>query len=99
MQKSLKKDKLLRKNIFINQIYKLVLLSISKNSKVKTSLIWNINYTIFKKLSKISNSRIRNFCFFTGRSSSLNLKLKVSRIFFFKVVKKLEFYGYRQIIW
>ena len=99
MQKSLKKDKLLRKKICINQNFKFILLSISKNPKLKTSLIWNINYTISKKLYNISNSRIRNFCFFTGRSSSLNLKLKVSRIFFLKVVKKLEFYGYRQIIW
>jgi len=99
MKKLLKKDKILRKNFSKKKIFKIILLSISKNPIVKTSTIWNINYFISTFLSKVSYSRLKNCCFFTGKSLSLNLKLKVSRIFFLKTAKKLEFYGYRKLVW
>ena len=99
MKKLLKKDKILRKNFSKKKIFKIILSSISKNPKVKTSTIWNINYFISTFLSKVSYSRLKNCCFFTGKSLSLNLKLKVSRIFFLKTAKKLEFYGYRKLVW
>ena len=99
MKKLLKKDKILRKNFSKKKILKIILSSISKNPIVKTSTIWNINYFISTFLSKVSYSRLKNCCFFTGKSLSLNLKLKVSRIFFLKTAKKLEFYGYRKLVW
>ena len=99
MKKLLKKDKILRKNFSKKKIFKIILSSISKNPIVKTSTIWNINYFISTFLSKVSYSRLKNCCFFTGKSLSLNLKLKVSRIFFLKTAKKLEFYGYRKLVW
>ena len=99
MKKLLKKDKILRKNLSNKKIFKRILLSLSKNPKIKTSTRWNITFSISTILSKFSSSRVKNCCFFTGKSLSLNLKLKVSRIFFLKTAKKLEFYGFRKLIW
>lgn len=91
-----KKNRMLFKNTETN---KYIVKSISKNIHLKTSLVWNSNFFIFKNFYKDSITLLNNCCIFTGKSVSLNLKYKISRMCFLKFSRLNSIYGFKKLSW
>jgi len=91
-----KKNRMLFKKTENN---KFILKSISKNTHFKTTLVWNSNYFLFKNFYRDSITLLNNCCIFTGKSVSLNLKYKISRMCFLNFSRLNFIHGFKRLSW
>lgn len=99
MKKLIKQNKLIRQAFKKLEINRLVLKLFIKNNKFPTTIIWNSSNLLSNTIKKNSICLINNCCIFTGKSVSLNLKVKMSRIFFLKTSRLCYLYGIKKIYW
>lgn len=99
MKKLIKQNKLNRQVFKKLEVTRLILKLFIKNCKLPTSIVWNSSSFLSNIVKKNSICLINNCCIFTGKSVSLNLKIKISRVLFLKMSRLCYFYGIKKICW
>jgi ribosomal protein S14 len=98
--KSLKQnDKFKRKKLFLYEINKFILKSITKNKKTLFSIKYNV-FLFLDKLSKYSlKNKFNNYCIYTFRKRSLLSKFRMSRLIFLNLARNGQISGIKKSVW
>jgi len=99
MKKLINKNKLNRRLFQKTEILNYTLRSILKNKLIKTTIAWNVSHSLSKHFNKNSITLLNNCCIFTGKSVSLNIKFKISRMTFLKFSRLSYVHGLKKICW
>jgi ribosomal protein S14 len=87
MKKQVRKDRLNRNLLFIDEIKRFLLKNIVKNNNFSVLIRWKAVLKIAKMLKGGSSTVFCNRCILTGRRKRINKFYSFSRIMFLKLVR------------